>query len=562
MLLVIVVTNVTAAAKTIDSFSEGFQQILVDLSPNTTGSNGGYGTMTSASSISTQRDVYVYGENNSALATRQIDVTVDTAASKLSISVPDDVDNVIVKIEWDGADDLDTYNSVDRDGLSPINFTTFGDAIHMTALNHDVSASVTLQLYSGTDSCSDQTIALPGSYQNGSYDLVFFLSQFSRMTSECANAANTSSITAVALIIETDADLDMAVSFLQVDTVEEYGDLPTGTGYFSTAVLDASHGVSTLHLGPSFDFESTYNASEDALGDDDQNSDDEDGVTPSDDWTAAVWPGTCDYGIKGKISVRVEGCTSGACRLNGWIDWDQDGVFEDDAVWAYYCGGFPGTTGEASERLITNTLITTDPQVVPVTFFVPLDVMAINPTNQYYARFRVCEDGGTGGDCSAPTGDATAGEVEDYNWDLDPTDVKLSAFTASWQDGVVQVDWTTSAEVDTAGFNLLRSTSEDGEYSQVNAALIPVASPGDTWGGEYSFTDENVVAGESYFYKLEEIENGGAANTYGPVATMGESSSPNSVSVSAVKGTGQSLWAVGLLVAAGAVVLASRKRES
>lgn len=77
----------------------------------------------------------------------------------------------------------------------------------------------------------------------------------------------------------------------------------------------------------------------------------------------------------------------------------------------------------------------------------------------------------------------------------------------------VTIQWNTETELDTAGFYLYRSESADGEYTLINEQLID--SEGNAVSGaSYTFDDENVEAGKTYYYLLEEIQNDGKANRY------------------------------------------------
>ena len=91
---------------------------------------------------------------------------------------------------------------------------------------------------------------------------------------------------------------------------------------------------------------------------------------------------------------------------------------------------------------------------------------------------------------------------------------------------VVVVEWTTESEVDMAGFNLYRSESPDGPYVKVNATLIPGASD-PLLGGQYAYTDTNVVAGQTYYYKLEDVELDGGTTLHGPIEVVAEAGSPS-----------------------------------
>lgn len=90
----------------------------------------------------------------------------------------------------------------------------------------------------------------------------------------------------------------------------------------------------------------------------------------------------------------------------------------------------------------------------------------------------------------------------------------------AWASGPAQQDqpgrpivvrWSTESEVNTAGFNVYRSLSEDGPWAKINPQLIP-GSPDPLRGGTYVFTDTNVIAGQTYWYELEEVELGGQIN--------------------------------------------------
>jgi hypothetical protein len=87
----------------------------------------------------------------------------------------------------------------------------------------------------------------------------------------------------------------------------------------------------------------------------------------------------------------------------------------------------------------------------------------------------------------------------------------------------VVVEWTTASELNTVGFNLQRGETQMGPFEQINVELIPATSDTLT-GSSYSYIDNHVQAGTTYFYILEEIESTGNANHHGPIAV--EAGSP------------------------------------
>ena len=97
------------------------------------------------------------------------------------------------------------------------------------------------------------------------------------------------------------------------------------------------------------------------------------------------------------------------------------------------------------------------------------------------------------------------------------TVVVLASFTATAHDGYVLVEWETASEMDNDGFNLWRAETEAGPYTKLNADLIP-AQGGPTTGASYSYEDEAVTNGVTYWYKLEDVDLYGVSAMHGPVS--------------------------------------------
>ena len=95
-----------------------------------------------------------------------------------------------------------------------------------------------------------------------------------------------------------------------------------------------------------------------------------------------------------------------------------------------------------------------------------------------------------------------------------PAAVTLKDFSADIVDEEVLISWETLAEVNTLGFNLYRSETQDGEKVLVNPELIMSnLAPGSLGGALYEYLDE-ANAAEAYYW-LEEIEIDGTATSYG-----------------------------------------------
>ena len=101
-----------------------------------------------------------------------------------------------------------------------------------------------------------------------------------------------------------------------------------------------------------------------------------------------------------------------------------------------------------------------------------------------------------------------------------PTLVFISDFRAYNDNGQVVVEWETSSERNTLGFNLLRLDPVTKEYLQINSGLLPsMLKP--HRGGIYSIRDSGASPGGFYIYKLVEVETGGGQISYGPFTVKG-----------------------------------------
>lgn len=94
-----------------------------------------------------------------------------------------------------------------------------------------------------------------------------------------------------------------------------------------------------------------------------------------------------------------------------------------------------------------------------------------------------------------------------------PLPVQLSSFYSKRNDaGAVIITWSTESELDNAGFNLLRSSSRSGEFTKINAQLIPGAG---TTGEKntYTWTDTGAHPNVVYYYQIEDVSLDGAHRT-------------------------------------------------
>ena len=86
--------------------------------------------------------------------------------------------------------------------------------------------------------------------------------------------------------------------------------------------------------------------------------------------------------------------------------------------------------------------------------------------------------------------------------------VTLSLLTAASSGNRVIFRWRTETETNNLGFNICRSDKKDGKYVKVNAKLIQGAGS-DATPHDYSFTDDNVKFGQTYYYYIEDVDFAG-----------------------------------------------------
>ncbi len=157
----------------------------------------------------------------------------------------------------------------------------------------------------------------------------------------------------------------------------DFGDAPA-----PYPTLDADGGawaglLRGFGLGTLIDVEPDGLPQDEALGDDRNNIDDEDGVT---------FPQPLFAGLTGEVEVTVMLGNNSAGVLQGWVDFNADGDWDD-----------------AGEQVIADMALGAGTH--SITFPVPADAV-VGPT---FARFRYGYERGIG-----PAGAARAGEVEDY----------------------------------------------------------------------------------------------------------------------------------------------------
>lgn len=181
--------------------------------------------------------------------------------------------------------------------------------------------------------------------------------------------------------------------------------------------------------------------------DDNNDTDDEDGLTLP---TSSASDGTYS------VTTTVFNNTGIAANLCGWVDFDQDGIFQSDE----------------SVCTVVSSMATS--QSVDLIFTVA--VSDRGNTGTINARFRLTTDALTIND---PTGSASDGEVEDFTTTVTTLPVSINGFESKKLSDGLLVKWNTASETRNIGFYLWGSNGDDNAgFVRLSKQLIPTKSMG------------------------------------------------------------------------------------
>lgn len=113
-------------------------------------------------------------------------------------------------------------------------------------------------------------------------------------------------------------------------------------------------------------------------------------------------------------------------------------------------------------------------------------------------------------------GTATVGSLNDNQNNGEVSlPVQLSSFSAIPGDKEVTLNWVTESEVNNMQFDVLRADERDGDYILIGSREGQYNTNQRT---EYTFTDNAVDNGNTYWYKLEDVDLNGVRTTHGPIS--------------------------------------------
>ena len=101
-----------------------------------------------------------------------------------------------------------------------------------------------------------------------------------------------------------------------------------------------------------------------------------------------------------------------------------------------------------------------------------------------------------------------------------PLPVTLSYFRAEHTESRVVLKWTTESELDNAGFYILRSDTQNGEFKVVNPTMIQGAGT-TSERHSYTWTDTTAKANTVYYYRIEDVSHAGVRKQLATVRIRG-----------------------------------------
>ncbi|MDZ7340451.1 MAG: T9SS type A sorting domain-containing protein [candidate division KSB1 bacterium] len=107
------------------------------------------------------------------------------------------------------------------------------------------------------------------------------------------------------------------------------------------------------------------------------------------------------------------------------------------------------------------------------------------------------------------------------SWRDAPVQVELTRFSATVLDQHVRLIWSTATETENLGFHLFRSIVPEQDYQQITTELIK-GRGNSNQEHSYSFIDCDVQAGQTYYYKLADVDYSGNMRFHGPISVTVE----------------------------------------
>ncbi|VAW36177.1 hypothetical protein MNBD_GAMMA01-1130 [hydrothermal vent metagenome] len=187
---------------------------------------------------------------------------------------------------------------------------------------------------------------------------------------------------------------------------------------------------------------------------------DRDDSAAIDDEDAASLPASSNSAGIYTVTVALTNISGSLANLCGWVDFDQDGVFQSDEA---VCAIVASIAGNQNINLV---------------FTIPLADR--DNTGQLFARFRLSIDALTSTDA---TGSASDGEVEDHVVNVTTLPVSIHSFESYRNSDGLLIRWGTASETRNIGFHIWGNDSHS--YKRLTKQMIPTTAVGALSPQEY-----------------------------------------------------------------------------
>jgi hypothetical protein len=102
--------------------------------------------------------------------------------------------------------------------------------------------------------------------------------------------------------------------------------------------------------------------------------------------------------------------------------------------------------------------------------------------------------------------------------------VTLVSFDAYPGNQQVILEWETATETDMLGFYVTRNDQPNGNYTRVSPFIFTQGTP--VSGLIYQYIDLNLTNGQTYYYKLEAVDNNYNSEFFGPLNAIPQQATP------------------------------------
>lgn len=211
------------------------------------------------------------------------------------------------------------------------------------------------------------------------------------------------------------------------------------------------------------------------------------------------------------VTINATNTTGSPAQLVAWIDFNNDGDFNDPGERSLPDPSSTSTTGFATGNVPSGSIASN----FVLVFSLPAPIP--NNITPSMARVRITTDSVFFSDSTPPShlGSVTDGEIQDHAIPINTLPVTLAGFNAvRLSASQLSVRWTVATEAGTLGYRLYQADGK-GELRPLGTELTLARGVDSLVPQSYELTVASSADGALY---LEELSNGGRTERFGPFA--------------------------------------------